>query len=669
MRLFSGSSIKRKTTLLVMLVSCLSLLVAGTIFIIYDRITMKETMVHNLAIQADMVGNSSTAAILFDSEIDAQQALSALRAQPVVMAMSVYRVDSSLFATYARRGYSDYHPPVRLDRSHVFDRSKLSLFRPIVLDGEQIGTVYAEMDLTALDLRLRRIVMAVMVVMVVSMALAFVLAARLQKLISRPVVDLANVAMEVSRRRDYSLRATPTSGDEVSLLVNKFNEMLSQIQQRDVALQAAHDGLELRVAERTVELEAEITERKLIEQERIRRLQRLRRQQEAVVRLVTDPAVAAGDLQRVARTACELAAEAVNVAFAGVWFFSETREYLRCFAQYDRTRQEHRAGFSVNSADYPRYVKALESGRAVAANDARMDPRTSEFTVGYLDERGITSMLDAAIRVSGEVVGVVCLEHVGQTRIWTHDEITFAGEITDQIAQVLINRERLQAQEALKESESKYRTLFDSANDSIFLMQQDRFVDCNARTEHMFGCTRDQILGQPPYVVSPEFQPDGRSSKEAAMERINSALDGATQSFEWQHSRLDGSLFETEVGLNRMVLGNQVMLLAIVRDITERKQTELERARLQEKLERAERMESLGVLAGGVAHDLNNMLGPLVGYPELIERKLDSDSPIRKQVQRMGKAAKDAADVIQDLLTLARRGRYEMQSTSLNEVV
>ncbi|MFH1686840.1 MAG: response regulator, partial [bacterium] len=133
--------------------------------------------------------------------------------------------------------------------------------------------------------------------------------------------------------------------------------------------------------------------------------------------------------------------------------------------------------------------------------------------------------------------------------------------------------------------------------------------------------------------------------------------------------RLDGSLFETEVSLNRMALGNQVMLLAIVRDITERKQTELERTKLQEKLERAERMESLGVLAGGVAHDLNNMLGPLVGYPELIERKLDDDSPIRKQIQRMGKAAKDAADVIQDLLTLARRGRYEMQSTSLNEVV
>ncbi len=77
----------------------------------------------------------------------------------------------------------------------------------------------------------------------------------------------------------------------------------------------------------------------------------------------------------------------------------------------------------------------------------------------------------------------------------------------------------------------------------------------------------------------------------------------------------------------------------------------------------------MGILAGGVAHDLNNMLGPLVGYPELILMKLPKDSPVRKQVERVGTAAKDAADVIQDLLTLARRGRYEMQPTDLNEVV
>ena len=80
-------------------------------------------------------------------------------------------------------------------------------------------------------------------------------------------------------------------------------------------------------------------------------------------------------------------------------------------------------------------------------------------------------------------------------------------------------------------------------------------------------------------------------------------------------------------------------------------------------------MEALGILAGGVAHDLNNMLGPLVGYPELILMKLPEDSPFRKQLNRISNAAQEAAEVVQDLLTLARRGRYEMAPTNLNEVI
>jgi signal transduction histidine kinase/CheY-like chemotaxis protein len=110
-------------------------------------------------------------------------------------------------------------------------------------------------------------------------------------------------------------------------------------------------------------------------------------------------------------------------------------------------------------------------------------------------------------------------------------------------------------------------------------------------------------------------------------------------------------------------------LIITLDDVTERKRVEKQERELRDKLERAERMESLGILAGGVAHDLNNMLGPLVGYPELILMKLSENSPVHKQVQRIAKAAQEAADVVQDLLTLARRGRYEMVPTDLNEIV
>ena len=237
------------------------------------------------------------------------------------------------------------------------------------------------------------------------------------------------------------------------------------------------------------------------------------------------------------------------------------------------------------------------------------------------------------------------------------------GELQNELA------ERRRTEVALRTSEDKYRTLFNSANDAIFIMHADRFIDCNHQTLKMFGCTREQIIGQPPYRFSPPTQPDGRDSKEKALEKISGALAGVPQFFEWMHSRDDGSLFDVEVGLNKMTLSGEEIILAIVRDITMRKQAEAQKQKLQEQLDRARRMESVAILAGGVAHDLNNMLGPLVGYPELLLHKIPEDSPLRKPIKIMGKAAKEAADVIQDLLTLARRGRYEMVPISINEII
>jgi PAS domain S-box-containing protein len=131
-----------------------------------------------------------------------------------------------------------------------------------------------------------------------------------------------------------------------------------------------------------------------------------------------------------------------------------------------------------------------------------------------------------------------------------------------------------------QKNEFRFRTLFNSASDAIFTMDNRTFIDCNDSTLRIFQCTREQIVGQTPYRFSPPTQPDGRSSELAAMEKINGALAGKAQFFEWRHIRYNGTPFDAEVSLNRLDIGDEVFIQAIVRDITDRKQAEAENKRL-----------------------------------------------------------------------------------------
>jgi PAS domain S-box-containing protein len=152
------------------------------------------------------------------------------------------------------------------------------------------------------------------------------------------------------------------------------------------------------------------------------------------------------------------------------------------------------------------------------------------------------------------------------------------GELTELRRQIDLHREseatQGQIDNKLRENEEKYRLLFENANDAIFLMREDGFVECNPKTLEIFGCTWEQIIGKPPYNFSPPFQPDGRESKEKALEKARAAIAGEPQCFDWKHCRYDGTLFDAEVSLSALRLGDKVLTQAIVRDTTERRRSE-----------------------------------------------------------------------------------------------
>ncbi|MFZ5647428.1 MAG: bifunctional diguanylate cyclase/phosphodiesterase [Bacillota bacterium] len=134
--------------------------------------------------------------------------------------------------------------------------------------------------------------------------------------------------------------------------------------------------------------------------------------------------------------------------------------------------------------------------------------------------------------------------------------------------------ERKKAGDALRESEAKFRTLFDSANDAIIIMDNTVFIDCNPRTLQMFNCSRDEITGRHLWAFSPDVQPGGEPSKEKAQELVSAALDGESKYFQWRHRRIDGTTFDAETSLNRIRLNDKYFLQAIIRDVTERNRRE-----------------------------------------------------------------------------------------------
>jgi len=236
------------------------------------------------------------------------------------------------------------------------------------------------------------------------------------------------------------------------------------------------------------------------------------------------------------------------------------------------------------------------------------------------------------------------------------------GDITGVLGIMQDISDRKHIEMELKESERRYRTLYDSSHEAIFLMQEDIFIDCNKRALELFSLRRDQIINSSFHAYSPEYQPNDKNSKDIAQDKIKRALAGEPQSFEWQHRKPDNSIFFADVSLKSIQLHGEPFLLTVVRDITERKQ-------LEKHLQQSQKMEAIGQLAGGVAHDFNNLLTVIRGYSDLILTHPVEKETVLNRVKQIDKACERAERLTHQLLAFGRRQILKPRTINLNTLI
>jgi signal transduction histidine kinase/DNA-binding response OmpR family regulator/HPt (histidine-containing phosphotransfer) domain-containing protein len=270
---FQPMSLKGKFFFILVLTSALSLLFACSVLVFNDLWQIRESLVDGLAEQAGLIGENSSAALVFHDEDAAQEILSAFRHQSNILQAVLFTTKGNILSQYQPGAPPDF---VKSFEKVIYKLSwqSIEIYRKIYLNNEHVGTIYLLSNLHPVYQRFHDLLLITIVAMFLSCLLALVITARLQKSILDPLVHLTSLSTRISQSQDYSLRAPTKAPDEIGTLIDGFNSMLQEIQDREQELEQHRTQLAQRIAERTTELsdtnarlQNEIADRERIRQE------------------------------------------------------------------------------------------------------------------------------------------------------------------------------------------------------------------------------------------------------------------------------------------------------------------------------------------------------------------------------------------------------------------
>jgi two-component system cell cycle sensor histidine kinase/response regulator CckA len=597
MRRFHDLPIRYKLTTLFGAMALLTAISVSVPMGAYDYFATRRAMAQELTSLADVVARNSTAALTFHDQGSAHDVLQALQAESNVTAACIYTNEGRPFAVYVRDGKETaFAPPAPRSSTVQFEPDRLLQFREIVLANEKVGTLYIESDLGKLQSRIRQYNLAFLATLALTLSLAVLAGARLQRPISGPLLDLVNTATIISDAGDYSIRADLVQQDEFGQLVSAFNGMLEQIEKRDHELRLHREHLGEQVASRTTALS---------DANKQLTLQAAALQAAANSIVITD------------RTG--------TIVWTNPAFSAETgyrpEEVLGQNAKLLSSGRQ-------DQLFYSHLWGTIASGRIWRGEIINRRKDGSLYT----EEMTITPVLSDNVEI-------------------THF-VAIKQNITD----------RKIAEQALRRAEEKYRGIFEDAVVGIYQSSPEgKVLSVNRALAEMCGYDSPEQLMAGITDLAADLYHDPACRAEF-VRLLNE--NGVVRNFEYQARRKDGAriwlLQNARTVKNEE--GDLLYYEGSIHDITERKA-------LEDQLRQAQKMEAVGRLAGGVAHDFNNALGVIMGYGQVLQLTLLPEDTRYKQIEEIVNAGRRAASLTRQLLAFSRKQTIQPVVLDLNSVV
>ncbi|HEU5397590.1 MAG TPA: PAS domain S-box protein, partial [Verrucomicrobiae bacterium] len=544
-------------------------------------------MLERLTANAKVIGNNLSAALDFDDPKTAKEILAALRAEPDITGACVFKADGRVFAVYDNAAdVVRFEPPAASQTAgHAFTRGRLLLFQPIQANGDVVGTIYIESNTRELWVLLTQYSVIIGLVYAVTLLVALWLSNRMQRLISTPILELVQTMRIVAQDKNYSVRARSTRSDEIGSLISGFNDMLSQIQERD-------EKLEQRVAERTEEL----------------------------------------------RESQALYSSLVEQMPAGVFRKDREGRYVFVNASFCRLK-------GIQPGDYlgklPSELSAAAvSGPLGSATDAADLIRRAPEHHECILQTGKT--LKCEEKYTG-ADGTVFYFHSIKSPVFGAD-----GRVVGSQGILFDITERVRAQTELNYERNLLRALLDNSDDCIYFKDtESRFLRCSTHMAERFG-TSDlrEVIGKRDRDFYGKEHAEEAFADEQGIIRTGEPVKGKVERENWPDGHVTWAL-TSKLPL-RDENGKVVGTFGISKDITDLKMAEEKLDQIHKQLVEASRQAGMAEVATSVLHNVGNVLNSINISSSLISDKLvHSRLPnLRRAAALLGEHEKDLADFL-----------------------